>query len=103
VILPHTGTQGAVAVAEELRRHVEDLRLEHVRSPIADHVTISLGVASTVPERRGSADALVAAADRAVYQTKRDGRNRVCLYAGPLGEGAVPPPGRPTLVARRGS
>lgn len=77
VILSHTGLQGALTVAEALRTGVEDLNLQHPRSPVHDRVTISLGVASTVPERCGSPDLLVATADQATYQAKRDGRNRV--------------------------
>ena len=84
VILSHTGTQGAQTVAEALRAGVEGLNVRHARSPVHDRVTISLGVASTVPERRGSSDTLIAAADEVIYEAKRDGRNRVRSYTGPL-------------------
>lgn len=83
VILSHTGVQGAMKVAEALRTGVEGLNLQHPRSPVHDRVTISLGVASTVPERSGSSDLLVAAADQAIYEAKREGRNCVRSYTGP--------------------
>ena len=84
VILSHTGAPGARTVAEALRAGVEGLNVRHALSPVHDRVTISLGVASTVPEQRGSANTLVAAADLATYEAKRDGRNRVRAYTGPL-------------------
>jgi diguanylate cyclase (GGDEF)-like protein len=86
VVLAHTGVHGAATVAEGLRRQIESLRLEHPCSPVANWVTISLGVASTVPERSGSAELLVTAADQAVYEAKREGRNRVKLYQGTPGQ-----------------
>jgi diguanylate cyclase (GGDEF)-like protein len=98
VVLAHTGVQGAAVVAEGLRKKVENLRLEHACSAVADWVTISLGVASIVPERGGSPDLLVAAADQAVYEAKRAGRNRVQLYPGVPGQ-VYAPPHRPHVSA----
>jgi diguanylate cyclase (GGDEF)-like protein len=82
VIVPHTALRGARTMAEGLRNKVEELRLEHTGSLIHDHVTISLGVACAMPERGLSPDSLILAADRAVYEAKRGGRNRVEALAG---------------------
>jgi two-component system chemotaxis family response regulator WspR len=84
VLLPHTGLPGAVAVAESLRSRVEALGLEHARSSAGGKVTISVGVASTVPSRTDSFDLLVEAADRATYEAKRAGRNRTRASVTPL-------------------
>jgi diguanylate cyclase (GGDEF)-like protein len=92
VLMPHTGLAGATAVAERLRQRVEALGVEHAGSPSSDVVTISLGVAAGIPGRRTSADSLVAAADSALYEAKRSGRNQVKVYDGLLEE--VPPPVR---------
>jgi diguanylate cyclase (GGDEF)-like protein len=77
MILPNTEEAGAMIVAEKLREAVEQRRLEHVRSPAAGHVTMSVGVATVRPVD-DSADplSLVAAADAALYEAKEHGRNR---------------------------
>src|SRR5262245_53215170 len=82
VLMPHTALRGALAVAENLRQQIEGLGLEHVRSPLNGLVTISLGAATALPERRSSPELLVAAADHAVYEAKRMGRNQVCVFEG---------------------
>jgi diguanylate cyclase (GGDEF)-like protein len=84
VLMPHTGLRGAAGVAEKLRQQIEELNLEHARSDVSNRVTISLGVASAIPERGSSPEQLIAAADRAGYEAKRLGRNRVHVYEGSL-------------------
>jgi diguanylate cyclase (GGDEF)-like protein len=80
VILPCTDRQGAWMIAEAMRAKVEALQLPHRASSIAGHVTISLGVASQVPKNVGDPDELQAAADKALYQAKNAGRNRVVVH-----------------------
>jgi two-component system chemotaxis family response regulator WspR len=77
LIMPGTPLEGAVAQAETLRAGVEALALPHRASLTASHVTISIGAASIVPERPATPSALIHAADGALYQAKRAGRNRV--------------------------
>jgi two-component system, cell cycle response regulator len=72
IILPATNLESAAGVAEKLRRAFH----AHEFSGIPRPVTISIGVAS-YPEHGTSRDALVRAADKALYQAKQDGRNRV--------------------------
>jgi diguanylate cyclase (GGDEF)-like protein len=67
----------AAKLAETLRSSIESLALQHEASP-AGIVTISVGVAATVPEGE-SAAALVAQADARLYEAKRAGRNRVVV------------------------
>lgn len=80
VVLPCTDREGAYLIAENMRSHVEALNLRHAASSVADHVTISLGVASQLPHHSRELDELQVAADQALYQAKREGRNRVVVY-----------------------
>jgi two-component system chemotaxis family response regulator WspR len=76
-LLPGTPAEGAIARAEDVRTRVEALRLIHQGSLVSPDVTVSIGVASLVPGPSGGASRLVAAADKALYQAKRAGRNCV--------------------------
>jgi diguanylate cyclase (GGDEF)-like protein len=76
VILPEVEIAEAGRVAERLRRLVAELPLSPAQS---GRVTISLGVA-VAPDHGHTVEALVQAADRALYQAKRAGKNRVAIY-----------------------
>ena len=79
IILPQANTEGAVIVAERLRTRIEQMEV-----PGFGKVTSSFGVA-TFPDHASSRDTLVVAADRALYNSKDAGRNRVSVAeASPL-------------------
>jgi diguanylate cyclase (GGDEF)-like protein/PAS domain S-box-containing protein len=71
MILPRTGTEGAVCVAERLRLAVESMVVDGLK------VTISLGVATYPNQGAEGPDNLVEQADAALYRAKEGGRNRV--------------------------
>jgi diguanylate cyclase (GGDEF)-like protein len=75
VVLPDTSIEGAYAVAEAIRANVLALRTELAdredRTP-----TISVGVASAVPDTLFAPSDLIEAADAALYEAKRRGRNQ---------------------------
>lgn len=73
-LLPDTALDEAAQVAEKLRRAAAALLVETDSGPL--RISASIGLASLA--EAGSADALVALADRRLYQAKRDGRNRTC-------------------------
>jgi diguanylate cyclase (GGDEF)-like protein len=77
-LLPETCVPNALILAERLRLAVADLAIPHARSPVGAVVSISLGVASAIPERSGHVEALLRAADEQLYRAKHGGRNRVC-------------------------
>ena len=76
-ILPVTDMQGALVVAETLRKNVFTLNIPHAYSPVANSATISLGAASILPASGGTPDVLVEAADKALYHAKESGRNQI--------------------------
>lgn len=77
VILPETTLEVAVERAERIRRGIAALRIEQDGKPLAA-VTASLGVAVS-PRHAGDAEALLRAADAALYEAKRSGRDRVVV------------------------
>ena len=76
VLLPESDLAAARDIAERLRQAVESRNLPHAASPVADRVTVSLGVAA-INACDGEFPDLLAAADIALYLAKAKGRNRV--------------------------
>ena len=80
IILPYTPQPGASQVAEIIRKTVKDLKIPHHNSSVDSVVTLSLGVASTVPNSLDYPQLLIEAADLALYQAKERGRDCVAVY-----------------------
>lgn len=82
VVLPGTDLEGAHRLAERMRERIEALRLPVLGDPSAAplRVTASFGAAA-VPEAAQDVRGLVAAADEALYQAKRSGKNRTVSAA----------------------
>jgi diguanylate cyclase (GGDEF)-like protein len=74
LLLPETGLDAAIALAERLRKLISGVRLQYHGKEIS--FTASFGVAQRMPQCV-SMDELISAADDRLYQSKRDGRNRV--------------------------
>ncbi|MFO1336435.1 MAG: diguanylate cyclase [Piscinibacter sp.] len=79
LLLPHTDRAEAMALALACIEAVEDAALPHPDSPLAPHVTLSVGVASAVGAGAPSPAPLLDAADSAMYAAKRAGRRRAVM------------------------
>src|SRR4029077_3014962 len=80
LVLPETGREGATAVAEKIRHQVQGTPVPLDDGGPPARVTISIGLAGLSggpEERKGAGPALIAAADRSLYEAKNAGRNRV--------------------------
>jgi diguanylate cyclase (GGDEF)-like protein/PAS domain S-box-containing protein len=80
LLLPNTDGKGAKLIAERVREAVAGLGIPHAGNPAGQGVTISLGIAtmrsSGLGKEKPDAGILVMAADSALYEAKRRGRNR---------------------------
>lgn len=80
ILLPGHDVNSALAEAQRIRSAVEALSLPHKASDTAQVVTVSLGVASRMPQRAEDPYGLVQQADEALYLAKHQGRNRVVAH-----------------------
>ena len=96
MILPITNAEDALRIAESVRQAVFDLKIPHTASPVVPYLTISIGVATATKDWYCTPDALVAAADRALYAAKRAGRN--CVSVAPPPQASSGTADRPAIV-----
>lgn len=80
IVLPDTPFDGANGLAEEIRKHIESLAIPHEASKAAGHVTLSLGISNAQSYANIYDRTLLHQADKALYQAKHNGRNRVVVF-----------------------
>ncbi len=77
VLLPNSTPAAAQMLAENIRSAVEDLKIPHLNSLIAKHMTVSIGVSSFLPGMVVDATTFLKNTDLALYAAKQKGRNQV--------------------------
>ncbi|MES2180644.1 MAG: GGDEF domain-containing protein [Pseudomonadota bacterium] len=77
VILPETSEGDALKIAARILADLESLNIPHTGSKVAKRVTLSIGVASMIPNQPDNDDFLRLSADKALYQAKEMGRNQI--------------------------
>ncbi|MFB2934722.1 diguanylate cyclase domain-containing protein [Aerosakkonemataceae cyanobacterium BLCC-F154] len=83
IILPNTSLSGALYLGEKIQIKIKELEIAHHSSKVSKIVTLSLGVACMIPSNNTSPITLLTSADRALYQAKELGRDRVVAYSNP--------------------
>jgi diguanylate cyclase (GGDEF)-like protein len=84
ILLPQTNLQEAGVIADRIRRKINSTVFEHGRSQPLGAVTVSIGLSAFSPAL-DSSEAIVRAADRALYHAKSHGKNRAYAYQGVQG------------------
>ncbi|TNI52327.1 GGDEF domain-containing protein [Aeromonas veronii] len=77
LLLPCTGMQGALQVADNVRQALKELAIPHQKSLVSGRVTCSFGVATLIPDNSMKIADLIQKADAALYQAKHNGRDRI--------------------------
>lgn len=80
VLLPNADEQRALQITQMIRASIAERAIPHDKSPTSMCVTISIGIATATTNQFETIEQLITAADHALYQSKREGRNRATLF-----------------------
>lgn len=80
LISNNTNEAGAFIIAERVRENIEALNIENINSKVKPTLTISIGVATILPNPNINFKKLITNADEALYKAKKNGRNRSEMF-----------------------
>ncbi|RTR38453.1 diguanylate cyclase [Shewanella canadensis] len=83
VFLPYTGATLAKEIAELMREKIFHLQIPHEDSVHRQHITVSIGVCTTLPNNDTTTESIIIQADKALYEAKQAGKN--CVRAADTG------------------
>jgi diguanylate cyclase (GGDEF)-like protein len=72
---------GASVVAKKIQSSVKELNRPHIGSNINKYLTVSVGISTLISDSKSMPENLILEADKALYQAKQKGRNRVETYS----------------------
>ncbi|RQD61862.1 MAG: PleD family two-component system response regulator [Desulfonatronovibrio sp. MSAO_Bac4] len=76
-ILPETDESGAKLIAQRVQENIKKMSIPHEYSPVDSLITLSIGIATTIPDESASQQELLKNADQMLYQAKNSGRNQI--------------------------
>lgn len=76
-ILPQTTIAGAIEVAQRVQTEIANLKIFHEKSSVSDYLTLSIGIAGSIPTSTQSFSKLLDEADQYLYLAKQQGRDRI--------------------------
>jgi diguanylate cyclase (GGDEF)-like protein len=88
LILPEAGLEQSFVIAERIRQLVENTPFEVGRAQV--NLTLSMGISNFPSHRVKSKEELIKMADQALYDAKRGGRNKVCIFTEKSSQWTVP-------------
>jgi diguanylate cyclase (GGDEF)-like protein len=80
VLLSESGEEGALRVAENIQKGITSLGILHEESNVCGFVTLSMGIASILPDEKSAPASLISRSDTALYDAKQNGRNKIMVY-----------------------
>jgi len=82
ILMPDTDNVGAVNIAQQIHDRINTVKFPHPDSPIAPYITLSMGLETLKPSDNIPKSDLLDRADKALYQAKQEGRNRIQVFTG---------------------
>lgn len=79
ILLPNTNLEDAIQVTQRIQQAIYNLAIPHIQSDVKKNITVSLGIATTIPSLEQQPDTLVALADQRLYKAKQQGRDRYSM------------------------
>jgi len=79
-LLPRTNKSGLETIVKKIQENIANLEIKHSWSEISGNLTVSIGGASLIPLNHNSYAEIIANADKALYFSKRNGRNKYTFY-----------------------
>ncbi len=76
IVLPNVDSTQASLIANRILHQINQMAIPHQSSPLQDHITLSMGIATMIPRENIAREQLIKIADQNLYQAKREGRNR---------------------------